>query len=74
MGGAESLKQSVAAGLGIGVISRLAAADQLTLGKLVVVPIAEMELRRPFYWLELVGRPASPAVKVIERKLFERTG
>lgn len=72
MGGAELLKQSVAAGLGISFLSRLAAADQLALGRLKVVPIAELELRRPFYWLELVGRPTSPAVKVIERKLFDR--
>lgn len=74
VGGAEALKQAIAAGLGIGIVSRVAAADQIALGKLVVVPLAEMELRRPFYLLRLKGRPLSPAAAAFESFLKEHRG
>lgn len=71
VGGAEAMKQAIAAGLGIGIVSRVGAGDQLALGKLVVVPLAEMELRRPFYLLRLKGRPLSPAAAAFETFLKE---
>lgn len=74
VGGAEALKQAVAAGLGISIVSRMAAADQIALGKLVVVPLAEMELRRSFYLLRLKGRPLSPAAAAFENFLKENRG
>jgi DNA-binding transcriptional LysR family regulator len=74
VGGAEALKQAVAAGLGIGIVSRMAAADQIALRKLVVVPLAEMELRRSFYLLRLKGRPMSPAAAAFENFLKEHRG
>jgi DNA-binding transcriptional LysR family regulator len=74
IGGMEALKQSVAANLGIGVVSRAAAADQLALGKLCAVPLAEVEMRRPFYWLQVKNRPASPAARLFERFIFGRKG
>jgi DNA-binding transcriptional LysR family regulator len=69
IGGAEGIKQAVAAGLGIAVVSREAAADQIALGKLKVLRLAEVELRRPFYVLHLRDRPTSPAAKAFEKLL-----
>ena len=66
IGGAEAVKQAVAAGLGIAIVSRASAADQLALGKLRVLPLAEIELRRPFYILSLPNRPPSPAARSFE--------
>jgi DNA-binding transcriptional LysR family regulator len=74
VGGAEAMKQTIAAGLGIGIVSRVGAADQIALGKLVVVRLAEMELRRPFYLLRLQGRPLSPAAAAFEKFLKEHRG
>ena len=66
IGSAEAIKSAVAANLGIAFVSRAAAQDQLELGKLRVVRLAEIEIRRPFYRLEVEGRPRSPVVKAFE--------
>ena len=66
IGSAEAIKSAVASGLGIAFVSRAAASDQIALGKLRVVRVAEVEIRRPFYRLEVEGRPRSPAVKAFE--------
>ena len=66
IGSAEAIKGAVAAGLGIAFVSRAAASDQIELGKLRVVRVAEVEIRRPFYRLEVEGRPRSPAVRAWE--------
>ena len=69
IGSAEAIKSAVAAGLGIAFVSRAAASDQIALGKLRVVRVAEVEIRRPFYRLEVEGRPRSPVVVAFERFL-----
>jgi DNA-binding transcriptional LysR family regulator len=66
IGGCEALKQSVAAGMGIGFVSRQAAADQIALGKLKVMRLAEIEIRSPFYLLHLPNRPLSPVARAFE--------
>lgn len=66
IGGCEALKQSVAVGLGISFVSRQAAADQLALGKLKRVRLGDIEVRLPFYFLHLPGRPLSPAARAFE--------
>ena len=70
-GGAETLKQAVAAVLGVAFVSREAAKDQLALGKLVTLIIPGFTLRRPFYRLELKGRPKSPAARAFEEFLTQ---
>ena len=70
IGSAEAIKSAVAAGLGIAFVSRAAAADQIALGKLRVVPVSEIEIRRPFYRLEVAGRPRSPLVNAFEKFLM----
>jgi DNA-binding transcriptional LysR family regulator len=63
LGSTEAVKQAVAAGLGLAVISRAAAADQLTLGTVREVRVAGLAIRRQLTLLRLVGRaPSVPAV------------
>jgi DNA-binding transcriptional LysR family regulator len=63
LGSTEAIKQAVAAGLGTAIVSRTAAADQLALGRLAVVPLRGMSLERPLSELRLAGRPASPSAR-----------
>ncbi len=63
---AEAIVAAVAADLGIAFVSRAAAGDGLKLGKIRVVRVAEVEIRRPFYRLELRDRPRSPATRAFE--------
>ncbi len=63
---AEAIVAAVAADLGIAFVSRAAAGDGLKLGKVRVVRVAEVEIRRPFYRLELRDRPRSPATRAFE--------
>lgn len=67
--GAEAVKQAAAAGLGIAFVSRTAAADQIALGKLRVLPLSEFELRRPFSLLHFKGRIISLAARAFEAAL-----
>lgn len=71
LGGAEAVKQAAAAGLGLAVVSREAAADQLALGKLRMLRLAEVEIRRPYYLLHLKGRPIIPAARAFEEFLCQ---
>ncbi len=66
IGGAETLKQAVAANLGIAIVPRESAADQLALGKLVSPSLRNFSLHRPFYLLHLPNRPRSPAARAFE--------
>jgi DNA-binding transcriptional LysR family regulator len=70
IGGAEALKQAVAAGLGIAVVSREAAADQIALGKLHVMPLMGIPMQRPFFLLRLFNRPLTPAACAFEEFLL----
>lgn len=70
IGGAETLKQAVAAGLGIAFTSREAATDQLELGKLSIISLPDFSLRRAFYRLHLPNRPQSPAARAFEALLL----
>lgn len=72
IGGCEAVKQSVAAGLGIGFVSRQAATDQITLGKLRMFRLAEAEIRSAFYFLHLPKRPRSPAARAFEKFLLSK--
>lgn len=67
--GSETLRQGVAANLGIAFVSREGAADQLALGKLRVLKL-DFQLRRPFYLLRLPNRPLSSAARAFEKFLL----
>jgi DNA-binding transcriptional LysR family regulator len=63
LGSTEAVKQAVAAGLGLAIVSRYAAADQLALGRIALVRLHGVELKRTLAELRLEGRkPSAPAV------------
>jgi DNA-binding transcriptional LysR family regulator len=61
LGSTEAIKQAVAAGLGLAVVSRAAAADQLALGYIAIVPLRSRAFRRALTELRLAGRAPSAA-------------
>lgn len=62
MGSTEAIKQIVAAGFGIAIVSAAAAADQVALGRLVVLKPRNFAARRMLTRLSLPGRqPSAPA-------------
>ncbi|HEX5832110.1 MAG TPA: LysR substrate-binding domain-containing protein [Gemmatimonadaceae bacterium] len=69
LGSTEAIKQAVAAGLGLAIVSRFAAEDQLALGRLAVIPIADLVIRRPLSQLRVVGRTPSAAAAAFDALL-----
>ena len=61
--GIEPIKQLVAGGTGISVLSRHAIVDQLELGRLVILPVRGLVVRRSLNRLSLPARRASPAAR-----------
>lgn len=61
LGSTEAIKQAVAAGLGLAVVSRASAADQLALGYIAVIPLHGTGFRRSLTELRLTGRSPSAA-------------
>lgn len=74
VGSTEAIKQTVAAGLGLSVVSRAAAADQLALGTVRVLAVRGFPVRRSFYRLTLGGHAASPAARAFEQLLTDAGG
>jgi DNA-binding transcriptional LysR family regulator len=67
--GTEVIKQLAAESLGIGIVSRFAAADQLAVGRLVSVPVSGLAITRPFNRLAVPGHRPSPAARAFLRLL-----
>jgi LysR family transcriptional regulator, low CO2-responsive transcriptional regulator len=66
----EAIKRSVAAGLGIGFVSRLVVADELDRGELVAFTLDGAEpMRRSVYLLRPDGRDATPSERAFIRTL-----
>lgn len=74
LGGTEAIKQGVAAGLGVAIVSRAAAADQITLGRIVVVPVRGLQIRRGLTQLKLRHRSDSTAARELRLLLDEERG
>lgn len=73
LGSTEAIKQAVAAGLGLAVVSRAAAGDQLALGYIAVVQLRGVTFRRELTELRLIGR--SPSVpEAAFRNLLDGSG
>jgi DNA-binding transcriptional LysR family regulator len=70
VGGTEAIKQAVAAGLGLGIVSRAAAADQLALGRIVVVPVRDLVIRRTLAQIKLRDRSTTIAGRELESLLM----
>lgn len=69
VGSTEAIKQTVAAGLGLAIVSLSAAADQIALGTLRVVPVRGLTIRRALTRLVVSGRRPPPGAAAFERLL-----
>lgn len=67
----EALLEAVELGIGVGMVSRYAAAAKLESGRLWQVPVTGLTLRRPFNAISLRGRHRTPAVRAFEALLRE---
>lgn len=65
----EAIKQSVAEGLGLAIVSRAAIADQLALGRVAVIPLRGVVLARHLSELRLRARPVSSAAAAFRTAL-----
>ena len=68
---AEAIKQLVATGCGIGIVSRVAAAELLQLGRLVALDVAGLDIRRAFNVLHLRGHHPSAAATAFHSVLAQ---
>lgn len=69
VGSTEAVRQSIKAGLGVSILSSLAVAEDLRLGSLVRVPLAGIEIERPFYLVHRKHRQLSPLAQAFLRHL-----
>jgi DNA-binding transcriptional LysR family regulator len=69
LGSTEAIKQAVAAGLGLAFVSRSAAADQLALGRVAVVGVRSLRVRRTLTRVALMDRRPSPVARAFETLL-----
>ena len=67
----ESIKQAVAADLGIAFISLHAVAEELHSGKLVALPVDELPLQRHWHIVHLSQRVLSPAAEAFRHYILE---
>ncbi|HEV2434852.1 MAG TPA: LysR family transcriptional regulator [Verrucomicrobiae bacterium] len=61
LAGTEAVKHAVIAGIGLAIVSRLAIGGELQSGSLAVIPVADLNIRRPLHLQTLRGRPPGPA-------------
>lgn len=64
LGSTEAVKQAVAAGLGISIVSRYTIQLELAAGRLAVLPVDNLRIRRRLTRAQLVDRPPSPALRM----------
>jgi DNA-binding transcriptional LysR family regulator len=72
LGSTEAIKQAVAAGLGLAIVSRFAAADQVALGRLAAIGVREAALGRTLTELRVRGRAPGPAAQTFREVLARR--
>jgi DNA-binding transcriptional LysR family regulator len=73
IGSTAAIKQVVAAGLGISIVSTVSVEDQTRLGRLKVLDLRDLVIERTLWQLKLPGRVAMPAARVFEKMLFDRS-
>jgi DNA-binding transcriptional LysR family regulator len=74
LGSTEAIKNAVARGLGVAIVSRLTVVLELEVGRLREVPIPDLAIRRALHRLTLRGRKASPAATAFLDLLKARYG
>jgi DNA-binding transcriptional LysR family regulator len=67
IGSTEAIKQAVAAGLGISIVSTAAIDDQVKLGRLKIVSLRDLHIERALWQLRVPGRIDIPAAVAFER-------
>ncbi len=72
IGSTAAIKQVVAAGLGISIVSVVTVEDQVQLGRLKVLDLRDMKIERTLWQLKLPGRVAMPAARAFEKMLLDR--
>ena len=63
VGSNEAIKQSVQAGLGLGLLSRATIEQELELKRLVVLDVAEFPIMRHWYMVHRRGKRLSPVAR-----------
>ena len=71
IGSTEAIKQAVAAGLGVAIVSSATISDQVTLGRLKVVPMRDLQIERTLWQLKVPGRIEIPAATAFERMIWQ---
>ncbi|POR40447.1 MAG: LysR family transcriptional regulator [Oxalobacteraceae bacterium] len=61
VGSTEAIKQLVASGLGVAMVSVATIRDQISIGTIVVVPVRDLRIERILWRLSVVGRLSNPA-------------
>jgi DNA-binding transcriptional LysR family regulator len=74
IGSTEAIKQLVAAGLGISIVSAAAVKDQVSLHRLKMIEIAGIRLERTLWQLKVPGRMSIPAADVFEKLIKRKPG
>jgi len=74
IGGTEAIKQAVASGLGLAIVSRAAAADQIALGRIAVVSVVDLVINRTLTQIKLRDRLPSGTARELELLLDEAVG
>ena len=69
IGSTEAIKQAVAAGLGVSILSTAAVADQVELDRLKIVAINDLQIECPLWQLKVPGMINSPATLMFERMI-----
>src|SRR5690606_19150432 len=72
VGSTEAIKQVVAAGVGVSIVSEAAIVDQTGQGRLRTVPIRGVAIERTMWHLKPAGRVAVPAARAFEKMLNDR--
>ncbi len=69
LGSTEAVKRCVAAGASFAVVSRLTVELEVAAGKLCVLPLSEVQIKRPLHLVRLKGKRESRAVSTFLRLL-----
>ena len=73
IGSTASIKQVVAAGLGVSIVSAVSVRDQVQLGRLRIVPMRGITIERTLWRLLLPDRITMPAARAFENMLVDHT-
>jgi DNA-binding transcriptional LysR family regulator len=74
VGGTEAIKQVVAAGLGVAIVSAATVKDQVQLGTLKIVPLIDFSIERTLWQVKKPGRIQSPAALAFQSLITRSDG